>query len=160
MDLQIDTTERLSLSLYSTGLVCSVAQPPGFSAHGIFQTRMLEWVAIPFSRGSSWPRDWTQDSLVAQPVKSPCNAGDLSSMPGLGRSPGEGNGNPLQYSLLENSRDGGSWRATVHRVAKSRTRLSDFTFTFTPALQADSFPSVQAHYGKHIMLHVDFWLGE
>ena len=58
------------------------------------------------------------------------NAGDLRSIPGLGRSPGEGNGNPLQYSCLEKPMDGGAWWATVHGVAKSRTRLSDFTFTF------------------------------
>ena len=44
---------------------------------------------------------------------------------------GEGNGNPLHYSCLENPMDGGAWRATVHGVAKGRTRLSDFTFTFT-----------------------------
>ena len=56
------------------------------------------------------------------------NAGDLGSIPGLGRSPGEGNGSPLQYSCLENSMDGGAWWATVHGVAKSRTRLSDLTF--------------------------------
>ena len=56
------------------------------------------------------------------------NAGDPGSIPGLGRSPGEGNGNPLQYSCLENSMDGGAWWATVHGVAKSRTFLSDFTF--------------------------------
>ena len=58
---------------------------------------------------------------------SACNAGDLGSIPGSGRSPGEGNGNPLQYSCLENPMDGGAWRATVHGVAKSRTRLSDVT---------------------------------
>ena len=58
---------------------------------------------------------------------SACIAGDLGSIPGLGRSPGEGNGNPLQYSCLENPMDGGAWWATVHRVAKSWTRLSDFT---------------------------------
>ena len=52
------------------------------------------------------------------------NAGDLGSIPGLGRSPGEGKGNPLQYFGLENSMD---W--IVHGVAKSRTRLSDFQFT-------------------------------
>ena len=58
------------------------------------------------------------------------NAGDLGSIPGSGRSPGEGNGNPLQYSCLENPMDRGVWWAQgVHRVAKSRTRLSDFTFT-------------------------------
>ena len=59
---------------------------------------------------------------------SACNAGDLDLIPGLGRSPGEGNGNPLQYSCLENPMDRGAWWATVHKVAKSRTRLSDFTF--------------------------------
>ena len=61
---------------------------------------------------------------------SACNAADLGSIPGLGRSPGEGNGNPLQYSCLENPMDGGAWWATVHGVAKSRTRLSDLTLTF------------------------------
>ena len=55
------------------------------------------------------------------------NMGDLGSIPGLGRSPGEGNGNPLQYSCLENPRDQGAWWATVHGVAKSRTQMSDFT---------------------------------
>ena len=55
------------------------------------------------------------------------NTGDLGSIPGLGRSPGEGNGNPLQYSCLENPKDQGAWWATVHGVAKSQTRLSDFT---------------------------------
>ena len=61
---------------------------------------------------------------------SACNAGDLGSIPGLGRSPGEGNGNPLQYSCLENPMDRGAWWATVHGVVKSRTQLSNFTFTF------------------------------
>ena len=66
---------------------------------------------------------------------SACNVGDLGSIPGLGRSPGEGNGNPLQYSCLENPMGGGAWWATVHWVAKSWTRLSDFTFTFKDGLQ-------------------------
>ena len=61
---------------------------------------------------------------------SACNAGDLGSIPGLERSPEEGNGNPLQYSCLENPMDGGVWWATVHWVTKSRTQLSYFTFTF------------------------------
>ena len=61
----------------------------------------------------------------------PDNAGDMSSIPGLGRFPGGGHGHPLQYSCLENPMDGRAWRATVHGVAKSQTRLSDFTFTFT-----------------------------
>ena len=51
--------------------------------------------------------------------ESACKAGDPGSIPGLGRSSGEGNGNPLQYSCLENSMDRGAWRATVHEVAES-----------------------------------------
>ena len=57
----------------------------------------------------------------------PADAGHLGSIPGSGRSPGEGNGNPLQYSSLGNSMDRGTWWVIVRRVAKSRTRLSDFT---------------------------------
>ena len=53
--------------------------------------------------------------------ESACNAGDLSSIPGLGRSPGEGKGYPLQYSGLKNSMDRGAWSATVHCVTKSWT---------------------------------------
>ena len=62
--------------------------------------------------------------------ESACSAADLGSIPGLGRSPEEGNGNPLQYSCLENSMDGGAWWATVHGVIKSWTRLSNFTVFF------------------------------
>ena len=58
------------------------------------------------------------------------NVADLGSIPVSGRSPGEGNGNPLQYSCLENPMDGGAWQATVHGISKSWTRLSDLTFTF------------------------------
>ena len=61
---------------------------------------------------------------------SPCNVQDLGLIPASGRSTGGGNGSPFQDSRLENPMDGGAWRATVHRVAKSLT-LSDFTFTFT-----------------------------
>ena len=57
-----------------------------------------------------------------------CNAGDPGSIPGSGRFPGEGNGNPLQYSCLENSMDWGAWWAIVHGVTKSQTWLSNFTF--------------------------------
>ena len=52
---------------------------------------------------------------------SACNAGDLGSIPGSGRSPGEGNGSPLQHSCLENPMDKGAWWATVHEFAKSQT---------------------------------------
>ena len=57
--------------------------------------------------------------------ESACSAGDPGSIPWLGRSPGEGNGNPLQYSCLGNSMDRGAWQAMVHGVAKSKTQLSD-----------------------------------
>ena len=134
--------------------------PPGSSVHGILQARILEWVAIPFSRGSSWPRDRTWVLCIAgrfalqyvesswtKPVspalagrflitgqglpyssnskESACNAWDQGSIPGLGSSSGEVNGNPLQYSCLENSMDREAWRATGHGVAESQTLLSD-----------------------------------
>ena len=83
--------------------------------------------------GTFWPtQNLHQVSLLAQLVKNPPamqetrpSAGNLGSTPGLGRSPGEGNGNPLQCSCLENPVDRGAWRATVHGVAKSWTRLRD-----------------------------------
>ena len=54
-----------------------------------------------------------------------CNAGNVGTIPGSGRSPGEGNSNPLQYSWLENPMDRGAWWATVHGVTESQTQLSD-----------------------------------
>ena len=76
----------------------------------------------------------TRASQVALVVKNPpANAGDIGdagSIPGSGSIPRGEHGNPLQYSCLENPTDRGVWWATVHRVAKSQTRLSDFTFTF------------------------------
>ena len=63
------------------------------------------------------------------------------SIPGLGRSPGEGNGNPLQYSCLENSTDRRAWWATVHGVAKSQTRLKQLTFSLSEG--SESRPEVR-----------------
>ena len=63
--------------------------------------------------------------MVKNPPVNKGDEGDVDSIPGSGRSPGEGNGNPLQYYCLENSMDRGAWWATVHGVAKSWTRLSD-----------------------------------
>ena len=72
--------------------------------------------------------------LVAQTVKHLAyNSGDPGSIPGLGTYPWRRNGNPLQYSCLENPMDGGAWWATVHGVAESRTRLSDFTSLYPVA---------------------------
>ena len=91
---------------------------------------------------------------------STCNVGDLGSIPGSGRSPGEGNGNPLQYSCLENPMDGGVWWAIVHGVAKSRTRLSDFTslhlrkvgegFGLTPSCGLSSSSRIIVYFPKCI----------
>ena len=70
--------------------------------------------------GTNW-----ESSVGGSDVKeSACNVGDPGSIPGWGRSPGEGNGNPFQYSCLENPKDGGAWQATVHGVTKSETQLS------------------------------------
>ena len=74
---------------------------------------------------------WAAIYGVEQSCKeSACNVGDLGMIPGLGRSPVEGNSYPLQYSGLENSMDRGAWQAVVCGVAKTQTQLSDFTFTF------------------------------
>ena len=70
---------------------------------------------------------------------SACNEGDLGSIPGSGRSPGEGTGNPLQYSCLENPTDRGAWWATVHGVTKSWTQLSDLTFNFSTLIEKNVF---------------------
>ena len=63
--------------------------------------------------------------MVRDPPANAGDASDVGSIPGSGRSPGEGNSNPLRYSCLENPMDRGAWWATVHRMAKSDIRLSD-----------------------------------
>ena len=68
--------------------------------------------------GESHHEDFPGGSVGKESI---CNAGDLGLIPGLGRSPGEGNSNPLQYSCLENPMDRGAWRAAVHGVAESDT---------------------------------------
>ena len=70
-------------------------------------------------------------ALVKNP---PANAGDVGCIPGLGRSPGGGNGNPLQYSCLENPMDRGAWWVTVHGIEKSQTWLSNWACTHIPVL--------------------------
>ena len=72
----------------------------------------------------------------------PANAGDASSIPGLGRSPGEGNENPLQYSCLENPMDTGAWQATVHRVTES-DRTEQLTLTLSLALSGPQAPHLE-----------------
>ena len=77
------------------------------------------------------------------------NVGDPGSIPGLGRSPGEANGNPLQYSCLENPMDRGGWWATVHGIAKSGTRLSNFTSLLHFAITCASWEPQSCH-GKEM----------
>ena len=95
---------------------------PGKSLQLCFKPDILE--AMYGSLSVSWM--YLGAALVARMIKKPlANAGDLGSIPGSGRSPGVGNGNPLQYSRLENSMGRGPWRAAVHGVEKSRTQLRD-----------------------------------
>ena len=76
-----------------------------------------------------YPLQYSWASLVSSDGKElDYHEGDLGSIPGLGKSPGEGNSYPIQYSCLENSMDRGAWQATVHGVAKSQTQLRDFHF--------------------------------
>ena len=90
--------------------------------------------AIHISQGS--------ENKVAQLVggsegkESACNAGNTDSIPGSGRSLGEGNGYPLLYSCMENSMDRGAWQATVHGVTKSQTQLSNTEYTAAAAAAA------------------------
>ena len=163
----------LSCSVLSSSLQCYGLQPSPWTAssvHVIFRARILEWVAISSSRGSSLPRDQTHVSCIGRQVlyhcatweapgqeqsstnqrrddssgyllkdrfnrdlgfpwwlrlQSACNVGDLSSVLGSGRSPGEGNGYPLQDSCLETFMEKGAWWAAVHEFTKSWTPLSD-----------------------------------
>ena len=90
-------------------------------------------------------------SQVALVVKNlPANAGDLrdsGSIPGLGRSLGEGHGNPLQYSCLENPMDRGVWRTTAHGVAKSRTRLKLLSSSSSSSLREEASRSLVKEVG-------------
>ena len=79
---------------------------------------------------------------------SACNVGDPGSIPRLGRSPGEGNGNSLQYSFLENPMGGGTWYAAVHGVTKSQTWLSDFTFIFQGLYEVSPCTGQHDHHQK------------
>ena len=108
-----------------------------FSHIQLFATPWTAAYQAPLSMGFSRQEYWSGVSFPALPMdcrtpqifngsiskESACKAGDPGSIPGSGKSPGEGNGNPLQCSFLENPRDRGAWWATVCGVAQSRTRL-------------------------------------
>ena len=115
-----------------TQLCPTLCDPMDYTVHGILQARILEWVAFPFSIEKAFPTQGLDSGLphcrqiLAFPGGSDgkqfaCNTGDQGSVPGSGRSPGEGNGNLLQYSGLENSMDRGAWQAIVHEVTKLDT---------------------------------------
>ena len=96
--------------------------PPGSYVHGFFQTKILEWVAVSYSRGSSQLRDQIRVSYVfwgfpdsSVGKESACDAGDPSSISGLGRSPGEGIGYPLQYS----------WASLVAQLIKNPPAMQE-----------------------------------
>ena len=135
-------------SVCSAGDLSSVpgsARSSGEGNGNLFQYSCLEnptdggvwWATVPgVAKSRTRLSDFTFTFPGGSEVKaSACNAGDLGSIPGSGRSPGEGNGNPLQYSCLENPTDGGAWRAAVHGVAKSQTRPSDFHFLTSLCLE-------------------------
>ena len=84
------------------------------------QTQLSNWTELNWI----WKWGFPSDSAVKN---LPANAGDMGSIPGLGRSPGQGNVNPLQYPCLKNSMGRGAWWVTVQRVAKSQTWLSNET---------------------------------
>ena len=79
--------------------------------------------AVPFYYGLAKRPSFPDGKLYLSGKESACNAGDLGSIPGLGRSPGAGHDNPFQYTCMENSMEREAWLATVHRVAQSGTRL-------------------------------------
>ena len=124
-------TERLhfhfSLSCIGEGhgnpLQCSCLENPRdggawwAAVYGVAQSRMrLKRLSSSKDLGLLW---WLSSK------ESVCNAGDSGLIPGLGRSPGKGNDNPLQYSCLENPMDRGAWWATVHGVAQSHTKATE-----------------------------------
>ena len=90
------------------------------------------------TQGLPW---WFSDNAFA-------NSGDSGLIPGSGRSPGEGNGNPLQYSCLGNPMDRGDWGATVHGVTKSRTQLTDWTHTYISNIGKPSFMPFMPFYAS------------
>ena len=102
-------------------------KPPHHLKHELFQITGSCYYLLPYLKG--FPAG-------SGGKESACSVGDPGSIPGSGRSPGEGNGTPLQYSCLENPMDRGAWQATVHGVTESWTRLS--TSTCAQGLQTAS----------------------
>ena len=144
----------LLLSRFSRVRLCDPidGSPPGSLIPGILQARTLNGLSFPSlvqeSEKWKWSCSVVPDSLLYKYYSFPdssvskesaCNLGDPGSIHGLGRSPGEGNGKPLQYSCLENPMDRGAWWAAVHGVAKSWPGL---TYTQILGSHKPLFPSV------------------
>ena len=104
--------------------------------------RIVVWI----NKSSESPGEWFPGGSDGN--VSARNVGYPGSIPGLGRSLGEGNGNPLQYSCLENSMDGGAWWATVHGITESRTQLSDFTTSWWQRAQESSWNVVGSFFSS------------
>ena len=114
---------------FPLGLICLISsQSKGLSR--VFSNTTVQKHQFFSVQLSLWYSSHIHTSQVVLVVKNPPDNAedirDMGSIPGLGRSPGEGNGNPLWYSCLENSMNGGAWWAMVHQVTKSRTQPSDW----------------------------------
>ena len=118
------------------------------------QKRGCRWVVRMRKWKESGQRHVTCFPGSSDSKESDCSAGDLGSIPGLGRSPEEGTSNPLQYSCLENSMDLGAWQATVHGVAKRWTWLSNFYF-HKPTTMGKRKAYMNAH--THTYTHTLHW---
>ena len=102
----------------------------GRSAQHLRQVNIMSRKSLSFRVPALWMGSPHGEPGDSASKASAHNARDLGLFPWLGRSPGEGNGNPLQYSCLENPMVRGAWQSTVHGVAKSRTRLRNFTIYY------------------------------
>ena len=146
-----DTTERL---LHLAGTKCTSCG---------WKCGMGIWYDVSCERGGPYRRPpsclvrtlslfqvwWEASNMIW--LISACNAGDPSSVPGLGRSPGEGNGSPLQHSCLENPMDGGAWWAAVHGIAELDTaeRLH-FHFLSLSSVEDISIKQAQNFFSYHL----------
>ena len=109
-----------SLVVQWLGLCTSTAEGLGSVSGG--KTKIYQVLTI--------LRDFPGSSVVKNPPANVGDVGDSGSIPGSGRSPGGGNGTPLQYTCLENPMDRGAWRTAVHRVTKSRTPLNEYAHPY------------------------------
>ena len=113
---------RQGIQKRGASLVAQLVKKPS----SIQETQFSSWVRkIPWRRDRLPPPVFLGFPSGSDGKESAYNVGDLGLIPGLGRSPGRGHGNPLQYSCLENCRDRGAWQSTVHGVTKSQTLLND-----------------------------------